>query len=124
MNAPPRRPLPHRRLQAMDRIAWGNQSWSISVGFDHAGLAREVFINPERSSSQLEAVISDGCILLSIMLQTGHKAAELADHLGREGVAPSLPAASPIGLVAMRLAAIEAELGEQMRDAYRAAGVI
>lgn len=121
---PYREPLPHRRMSSTERLVWDQQAWSITVGFDPMGRAREVFVCAERSSSQLEAVISDGCILLSILLQLGVPSAELWRHLGREGTDPSLPAATPIGLVAKRLVQIEAELGEQLRDAYRAAGAI
>jgi hypothetical protein len=119
---PPRRGLPSRRLSVHERLEWGGRAWSVTIGFDVDGTVREVFVNAERSSGDLEAIIHDGCILLSLLLQVGVPASRLAEHLGREGVLPDAPAASPIGLVAKRLVAIEAELGEQLRDAYRAAG--
>ncbi len=98
-----RTPLPNRRQNVHERIEWGgkdgpSRTWNLCIGFDRAGQAKEVFIDGEKQGSDYEGLLDDTCILMSILLQRGVSAASLSASIGD---------ASPIGLVARRLAAFE-----------------
>ena len=97
MNA--RAPLPNRRQNAFDNIEWQGRKWTLCIGFDKAGEAKEVFIDGEKAGSDFEGLLDDACILLSILLQMGVPASDISKSIGT---------ASPIGLVAHQLAAFEA----------------
>ena len=65
---------------------------------------------------ELEGLLDDACILVSVLLQMNVAASRIAEHLGRESVDPHAPAASPIGMVAKRIAAVEEAEGPAMRE--------
>ncbi len=113
--------LPNRRLHHGEPMQWNGSAWSLGVGFDEAGRVAECFLDGAKSGGQIEAILQDSCVALSLLLQYGLPAADLARHFAREGVDPAAPAASPIGLVARRAAAIETEEGAAMAAAYAAA---
>lgn len=101
MNA--RVPLPQRRRNATVDAAFRGQPLSVTVGFDAAGAPREVFANGPREGSDMQHVIADACVVISIALQNGVAPAALMRSLGsvpdwslgQEGRAP----ASPIGVI-------------------------
>lgn len=113
--------LPNRRLNVTESVAWIGADWLIGIGFDRAGAAREVFLNGPKIGSEAEALLDDACVLLSLLLQGGSSAADLARHLGRESVDPGAAAASPIGLAAEKILALEQAAGVGIRAAYAAA---
>jgi hypothetical protein len=136
--APARERLPNRRLNITDVAQWRGRTWMLCIGFDRAGRAREVFIDGNKTGSEFEGLLDDACVLLSILLQTGVPTGDVGRHLGgprvnpdgdpmtegeRNELAPDLirEAASPIGAVAARIAAIEAAGGAGIREAYAAA---
>lgn len=101
MNA--RTPLPQRRRNATVDAAFRGQPLSVTVGFDDSGAAREVFANGPREGSDMQHLLADACVVISIALQSGIAPAALARSLGTvpdwssgtEGRAP----ASPIGVI-------------------------
>lgn len=112
-----RTPLNHRRQNATRDLYINGRRYSLCVGYDENGNAREVFADGEKFGSAMQAFVSDACIIISIALQHGISRDELARSLG---VIPAYhdgqettQFASPIGAI---LAAIEdrPEL-EQMR---------
>lgn len=112
--------LPDRRPAVVATLDWQGRTWLLGCGFDRGGRVREVFLNGPKIGSDQEALLADGCVLISLLLQHGLDAPELASHLGREGIAPGAPAASPFGHIAGELAKLEAEAGELMGRAVRA----
>ncbi len=114
--------LPGRRQSVIETLDWGGAEWLLGVGFDRQGRVRELFVDGATVGSEMEALLDDGCILLSLLLQHGFDVAALARHLGRDGIDPAAPAASVLGLVAALAARIEAEAGEAVRWVYQASG--
>lgn len=117
--ASPRRDrLPHRRMQITDAVEWQGSMWMVSVGFGPDGRALEAFAEGNKTGSTLDAVVDDACVMMSLLLQAGYSAQALADHLGREGVDPMAPAASPLGLVAAACAVMETDVGGDIARAH------
>lgn len=115
-----RRRLPDRRLAVthlVERAKGG--PIQIGIGYDHQGAAREVFLNGLKIGSDIEALLQDSCVLISLVLQHGMPAADLADRLGRQGIDESAQYASLVGLVAETVRRAEAAEGEATRMAYR-----
>ena len=112
----PRERLPNRRDCAIETIGWAGRSWTVCIGFAPDGRPLECFADGVRSGSQLEALVDDGCIAISLLLQFGARPEDLARAFGREGTAPEgvdyePGAASLLGAIARRIAEIAAERG-------------
>ncbi len=78
-------PLPPRRPSEIRKLAWAGCTIYVSVGYGPDGLEpREIFYSGGyRSGSDMEALVSDLCIALSVMLQHGGvTAAGLAKSMG------------------------------------------
>lgn len=107
----PRTPLPARRRNETREITLGAATFAVCIGFDDAGTPREVFATGPREGSDMQAVVSDACVLISIALQHGIEPDALAHSLGRvprwvngeEGDGP----ASVIGLIVEALGRAE-----------------
>ena len=100
----PRHVLPTRRLTETRRIETpdGHKIY-LSVGFDPSepSRPREVFYSAGfKSGSQLEFQIQDACVLLSLLLQHGHRPEDVAKSLARaEQPDGSMAYASITGLI-------------------------
>lgn len=105
----PRLPLPSRRTQVSREFQWGGKRLVLSVGFDQQGRAREVFLRGFKIGSEMDALLDDAVLTVSLLLQSGWYVTEYAQHLGREGVDPGARAASALGMVAELAAEIEAD---------------
>lgn len=97
-----RRRLASRRCHEVHAIEHDGARFKISLGRDFAppnlvGPVEEVFINEQRVNSQIDVLVSDGAILMSLLLQYGHPADEIAASLKRN---PDGSPASPIGIAA------------------------
>ena len=90
-----RTPLPPRRPSETRKLQWAGQTVYVTIGYDEGHVhAREIFYDGGyRSGSDMETLVSDLCIALSVMLQhEGVTAASLAKsmscaielHTGRE----------------------------------------
>lgn len=112
--------LPNRRPSIAATIDWQGKTWLLGTGFDRGGKVREVFLNGPKIGSDAEALLADACVVISLLLQHGLAAPELARHLGREGIEPGAPAASPLGHIAEEIAKLEAEAGRLIGAAVRA----
>ena len=84
LQAGPRRRLPPRRHSETRRLAWAGQNVHVTVGYDDSLAPREIFYSGGyRSGSDMEALVSDLCIALSVMLQhEGITAAALGRSMG------------------------------------------
>ena len=98
--------LPDRRQNQTFRVAgeWG--AFTITVGYDSAGQAREVFADGFKNG--IESLADDACVLISIALQHGISPAELRKSLG---TVPDLArgefAEKPASLIGEILGALE-----------------
>ena len=117
-----RQRLPDRRLTITHTVEWQDRTLMVGVGFDRDGVAREIFLNGHKVGSQFEALMQDTCVLVSLLLQHGPSAAELARQIDRPAADPNAPAASLVGWILIKLAEIEAAEGQAAREAYAALG--
>ena len=104
----PRHDLPKRRLTETRRIETPDgHTIHLSVGFDpnEDGRPREVFYSAGfKSGSALEFQIQDACVLISILLQHGHRPDDIAKSLARtEWPNGAIAYASITGLIADEL---------------------
>ncbi len=104
----PRHDLPKRRLTETRLIVTPEgHTIHLSVGYDpnENGRPREVFYSAGfKSGSALEFQIQDACVLISLLLQHGHRPADIAKSLARaERPDGSIAYASIIGLIADEL---------------------
>lgn len=104
----PRHNLPRRRLTETRRIETPDgHTIHLSVGYDpnEAGRPREAFYSGVfKSGSALEFQIQDACVLLSLLMQHGHRPDDIAKSLARtERPDGSVAYASITGLIAEEL---------------------
>lgn len=99
--------LPGARMRLRDRrrsvnltLLWKDKVWSLSCGYDADCRVREVFGGSVKVGSEMEALLNDACIALSLLLQAGHSIQALVERFSREAIGPAAPAASILGLVA------------------------
>lgn len=107
MAAPTRQRLPDRRRNVTLDIVFGEQAFTVCIGFDDAGAPREVFVDGPKQGSLLRHLLSDACVVISVALQNGIA----PDRLGAS--LPLVPAfvdgqateshASPIGMIVAAL---------------------
>lgn len=100
----PRHQLPNRRLTETRKVVTADgHTIYLSIGYDphEDGRPREVFYSAGfKSGSQLEFQVQDDCVLISLLLQHGHKPADIAKSLARrEGPDGSMAYASVVGLI-------------------------
>jgi hypothetical protein len=118
---PKRLALPERRLAVTERLAFEGRVYLVGVGFYPSGRVGEIFLDGTKIGSEAERLLDDACVLASLMLQGGLRAAELAGHLGREGTSAGTRSASALGAALEAAARLEAEAGAGIREAHEAA---
>ena len=83
----PRHIMPPRRLTETRKVRTPDgHTIHLSIGYDpnDDGRPREVFYSAGfKSGSQLEFQIQDACVMLSLLLQHGHRPEEIAKSLAR-----------------------------------------
>ena len=115
-NPDPRHRLPGRRLSETHKIETPEgHSVHLTIGYDPAepDRPREIFYSAGfKSGSQLEFQVQDACVLISLLLQHGHRPEAIAKSLARtETPTGGMASASIIGLIAERLCDAAAEDG-------------
>ena len=88
--------LPNRRAAMTVGIEHSSQQFTVTIGFYPDGRPGEVFTHGIKTGSSLDALLADACVLLSILMQHGVGADELASSMGCHG---SSEPASVIGAV-------------------------
>ena len=104
----PRHDLPNRRLTQTRKIRTAEgHTVHLSVGYDpnEDTRPREVFYSAGfKSGSQLEFQLQDACVLISLLLQHGHRPDGIVKSLARrERPTGGMEYASVIGLIAEEL---------------------
>jgi hypothetical protein len=90
----------------------------ITCNFDAYGRIREVFCADPRVGSDIHALLTDGCILISIYLQTGGEPELLPGSLGenRAEGEKSGPPSSILGAVARAILRLQQHYNEQVGE--------
>lgn len=97
--------LPNRRPCVTHSIDSGR--FTASIGFDQSGRPRELFLSGGKPGSDLDAVLGDTAVAVSVALQSGVSAEAMALSVGRAGSPPA--AISPIGIALDLIALCERE---------------
>ena len=87
MSAPPRRQLPRRRPNTGARVSAGAVAAHATVGFDPEGRPAEIFLRPTggaKSGSEVDFLLDDLAVVVSVALQHGVPAAALARSVSRD----------------------------------------
>ena len=66
-----RQRLPNRRHSATTRIEHKGQSFFLTFGLDESFRVVEVFGNSSKLSSDMDFLVADACIMISVALQNG-----------------------------------------------------
>lgn len=98
-----RTPLPSRRRNETFTLDWRGQTVSVTFGIDAAGRVREVFADIAKTGTDLQALLADWCVIVSVALQHDIPPSALARSLCRvpdpaRGEGADLPA-SLIGAI-------------------------
>jgi len=81
-----RRRLPNRRPSVTAELTHDRCVYAVSVGFDPAdGWLGEVFTHGAKVGSNMDGILDDACIGLSLLLQHGVEPTALASTMGRLG---------------------------------------
>ena len=64
--------LPDRRPHFSHTMQFCGRSYLVGIGYDSEGQAREVWGDGAHQGSELDAMIDDGCILMSLLLQLSY----------------------------------------------------
>lgn len=102
-----RKRLPTRRPNLTATAEWRDNAVHVTVGLDASGAVREVFARAQRSESEIDLVVDDVGVLLSLALQNDVTLAEVTHSMGR---LPDGRPASVVALVADVALRVEAEL--------------
>lgn len=86
-------------------INWAGSEFSVSVGFwPENGQPAEVFAAGQKTGSDLQILLADSCVILSLALQYGIKPSALVHSMARVPVSETTTAlASIIGVIAEML---------------------
>jgi hypothetical protein len=109
--------MPHERVRLRSRrpnvtstVVWpanGSNAIHVTLGFDDKGNVREVFARAKRPESEIDLVVDDAAVLISLALQFGATLGQVTHSLGR---LPDGGPASVVALVADVALKTEAEL--------------
>ncbi len=104
-----RKRLPSRRPSLTETLEVAGQAFTATVGFDpEDGRPCELFLTAGKEGSLINAMLADAAVAISVALQHGISAQDLAKSIGRLPEGPVAPAdldrgkparipASPIG---------------------------
>ncbi len=74
--------LPDRRPAVTVEISWHGHAFTVSAGYAADGRVREVFASGGHTGSDLQRLIDDACVIISLALQYGARPQDLAPSLG------------------------------------------
>ena len=77
--------LPHRRESETVDLDFAGRRFAVTIGFYPDGRLGEVFTSGVKVGSDLDAILADACVALSLLLQHGVAPAALARSMGRAG---------------------------------------
>ena len=95
--------LPDRRPNETFDLQFDGVPYAVTIGYFSDGRPGEVFSHGAKVGSNLDALLNDACVALSILLQSGVEPGQLSHSMGSLG--GSRGRASVIGVLADLLAA-------------------
>ena len=101
--------LPHRRESETIDLFFAGRGFAVTIGFYPDGRLGEVFSSGVKVGSDLDAILADACVAISLLLQHGVTPAALARSMGRAG--DGITPASVIGALSDCLAEQEPDHG-------------
>ena len=106
--------LANRRAHEVIAIEHCGQRYKVGlgremIGTDRTGPVVEVFVNAQRVSSTIDSLVSDGAILMSMLIQYGCPAGEIVKSMKHNS--DGTPS-SPLGRAAALLAEATQQQGE------------
>lgn len=78
----PRERLADRRPAVTVGVCWHGHVFSVTVGYAPDGRVREVFASGPRTGSDMQRMIDDACVVISLALQFGALPGDLRRSLG------------------------------------------
>lgn len=78
----PREPLAPRRPAVTVGLRWNGHAFAVTVGYSPDGKVREVFASGTRTGSDMQRMIDDACVVISLALQFGALPGDLGRSLG------------------------------------------
>lgn len=78
--------LPDRRQNVTRDVQFRGRPFAVTVGLDADWRPLEVFAGGHHEGSEMQAILDDACIIISIALQMGASRENLAKSLGRAPV--------------------------------------
>ncbi len=102
--------LPNRRPNETVDLIFNDTRYAVTVGYDpDNGRIGEVFTHGAKVGSNMDAMLDDACVALSMLIQYGAEPCDLGSSMGRhgEGNAP----ASIVGALADLLTGMDALSG-------------
>ena len=106
-----RNDLPNRRHGVTMPVTFKNHEFAVTYNRDDDGIIREAFMRATKEGNDLSALLTDGCIAMSMLLQHGETMDSLAAAFGedRQERESSGPPSSALGAIARAGAALERE---------------
>ena len=115
-----RTPLPNRRMNTTQKIDAFGKTLFVTAGFDQSGKVKEIFFAGGKEGSSIDAIMGDVAVVISVALQYGIPASDLAKSIARIPCQPIAPhqidgtpaetiTASPVGTTIDWIINIEAE---------------
>ena len=78
--------LPNRRPNETVKFMFNDTRYAVTVGYyPDTGCIGEVFTHGAKVGSNMDAILDDACVTLSMLLQNGTKPGNLASSMGRHG---------------------------------------
>ncbi len=104
-----RQRLPNRRENETVDLVFDGHRYHVTVGFALDGQPREVFCHGGKVGSNMDLILDDACVALSLLLQHGIEPRDLGHSMGRLGDGA---AASIIGALVDLVSAFERKPSE------------
>ncbi len=105
-NSSARARLPNRRPNETVQLMFNDTAYAVTVGYyANTGCIGEVFTHGAKVGSNMDAILDDACVALSMLLQHGTEPGSLASSMGRHGGGQA--PASIIGALADLLAGMD-----------------
>lgn len=107
-----RQRLPNRRPIETFKLKVKQITFECSIGFDANGQPMEIFMDGAKPGSQLDLVMADASVAISVALQHGVSGSAMARSIAREPIEIDGPPTAPtsiIGVVLDLLANLESK---------------
>jgi hypothetical protein len=77
--------LPDRRPNLTAAVKLADRAYAVTIGFYPDGRVGEVFAHGAKVGSEIDFLLDDACVAISLLLQLGADPAALAASMGRLG---------------------------------------